>query len=304
MGEGTNTGWFGRSIGDFGSQVGQGFDINLGWKERLQQMALANARQKLADVLGPLQVQEILQKLKQGNQVQPAGIEKLPSGAISGVTFDPRTGTYGLQNLAPGAPPEPKFPTLQAAAAYYLQKGDFEKLKQVNDEIARSRAPVAGGYTDTKTDTKGRLWGFNKDTNKYEIIPTPGASFPPPREPVDPNAAYDRFVKEQEYRAAHPTVKPSKPIPPDVLALVNGPMPKNPTPEESRRLADAADRVFGGTAYKQDLIKRGQRSTILGLRSPYGAVAYDPSEYKDIVGLLRQSISAPVDLNDYTDVVK
>lgn len=132
--------WLGRSIGDFGSQVGQGFDINLGWRERLQAMALQNARQKLADLIGPLQVQELQQKLKQMQQPQAAGIEKLPSGGIGGFTFDPQTGTYGFQSLVPGAPAEPKFPTLQAAAAYYLQKGDFEKLKAVNDEIERTKA--------------------------------------------------------------------------------------------------------------------------------------------------------------------
>lgn len=102
-------------------------------------MALQNARQKLADLMGPLQVQELQQKLKQMQQPQPMGIEKLLTGGIGGFTFDPKTRTYGFQSLVPGVPPEPKFPTLQAAAAYYLQKGDFEKLKAVNDEIDRTK---------------------------------------------------------------------------------------------------------------------------------------------------------------------
>jgi hypothetical protein len=131
--------WLGRGIGDFGSQVGQGYDINLGWKERLQNMALQNARQKLADLKGPLELQELQTRIKQMQSPQPAGIVKGAGGETSGVTFDPATSTYSIKTLIPGAPQEPKFPTLQAAAAYYLQKGDFEKLKLVNDEIDRNK---------------------------------------------------------------------------------------------------------------------------------------------------------------------
>jgi hypothetical protein len=132
-------GWLGRGLGDFGSQVGQGFDINLGWKERLQNMAMEQARQKQSDLKNALDMQELQTRIKQMKSPQPAGIVKGPGGETSGVTFDPATGTYSLKNLIPGTPPEPKFPTLQAAAAYYLQKGDFDKLKLVNDEIDRNK---------------------------------------------------------------------------------------------------------------------------------------------------------------------
>jgi hypothetical protein len=165
--------WLGRGIGDFGSQVGQGFDINLGWKERLQNMAMQNARQKLADLKGPLELQELQQRVKQMGQPQPAGVVKGPGGETSGVTFDPATSTYSVKTLIPGAVPEPKFPTLQAAAAYYLQKGDFDKLKLVNDEIDRNKTQkTPEGYTDVRPDTQGRLWGFNKANNKFEQIQT------------------------------------------------------------------------------------------------------------------------------------
>lgn len=277
-------GWFGRSIGDFGSQVGQGYEINLGWKERLQNMALQNARQKIADLMGPLQVQEIQQRIKQMQQPREAGIVKGPGGETSGVTFDPATGTYSVKTLIPGAPPEPKFPNLLAAAAYYLQKGDFEKLKAVSDEIERTKPQK----TAPEPKDAFELWrAQNPNASVSEWLKLQEQY---KKQPADPNAAFDRWVKEQEYKAAHPTEKPSKPIPPDVLNLLNAPIPKSPTPEQSRRLADAADRVFGGTAYKQDLITRGRRSPLMGLRSPYSAVAYDSSEYADVLGLIKQAV--------------
>ena len=160
-------------------------------------MAFESARQKIAALIAPLQLQELQQRLKQMQQPQQAGVVPLPGGGRGGVTFNPADSAYSIQTLVPGAPPEPKFPNLKAAAAYYLEKGDFEKLKLVNDEITKTEPPKPGGYTDTKTDTSGRLWGFNKDTNQYEVVPTPGAKFPVPHEgatgaPGDVDAlAYD-----------------------------------------------------------------------------------------------------------------
>jgi|HubBroStandDraft_2_1064218.scaffolds.fasta_scaffold00006_36 hypothetical protein len=283
-------------------------------------MALANARQKLADVMGPLQIAEIQQKLKQMNQVQPAGIEKLPTGAISGVTFDPNTGTYSLQNLSPGAPPEPKFTTLQAAAAYYLQKGDFEKLKLVNDEIAKTKPPAKEEKPDTQIfggyrwqyDPENKVQGPRDKTGQYVrlgIAKEPSGSTPP----GDLDAiSYDVATGKANMPTGNlgvlvannmkklgiepPLKKPPKDIPPDVLAMLKSPVPVTPSPEESRRLADAADRIFGGTAYKEDLIKRGQRSPWMGLRDPYRAIAYPNEEYARIVGLLNNSITE--DLSD------
>jgi hypothetical protein len=157
-------GWFGRGIGDFGSQVGEGYDINLGWKERLQNLAMRNAQQKLADLKGPLELQELQTRLRQMKNPQAAGIVKGPGGETSGVTFDPETSTYSIKTLTPGATVEPKFPTLQAAAAYYLQKGDFEKLKLVNDEIDRNKQPAKS--TEPKAETQifgGYRWQLDPD---------------------------------------------------------------------------------------------------------------------------------------------
>lgn len=132
----------GRSLGDFGNQVGEGSQINLDWRQRLQNMAMEQARQKNADMKNALDMQELQKRIKLMGQPQNAGIVKGVGGETSGVTFDPATGTYSVKTLIPGAAPEPKFPTLQAAAAYYLQKGDFEKLKAVNDEMDRNKKPA------------------------------------------------------------------------------------------------------------------------------------------------------------------
>lgn len=104
-------GAFGRSIGDFGNQVGQGSDIAQAYRARQQQMAIEAARQKIASLMAPLQLQELQQLLRQMQQPQPAGIERGPNNALSGATWNPTTGKYELQPLAPGQAPTPKITT-------------------------------------------------------------------------------------------------------------------------------------------------------------------------------------------------
>lgn len=311
-------GWLGRGLGDFGSAVGQGYDINLGWKERLQQMALANARQKLEDLMGPLQLQELQTRIKQMQGTQPAGIEKGATGALSGIKWNPKTQQYEMQELAPGGPSTTKITT------------PFEAWRAENPnapltdwfKLERPPQKIPEGYEDIKTDRNGNLWGTRKDNGKFEQIPTT-AKFPVPKEgagnaPGDVDAlAYDIAAgkalmptgkfgaavakRMKELGIEPPLRKPPKPVPPDILAMLNGPIPKSPTAEQSRRLADAADRVFGGTAYKQDLIAQGRRSPFMGLRSPYAAASYDSAQYADMIGLLKQSI-ATQGANDLSDL--
>jgi hypothetical protein len=100
-----------RSLGQFGSDVSTGQDIAQDYRARAQQMQMAAARQKLADLLGPLQVAELQQRLRQQQNPQPSGIERGPTGAISGVTWNPNTGKYELQSLAPGQAVPPKITT-------------------------------------------------------------------------------------------------------------------------------------------------------------------------------------------------
>ncbi len=302
----------GRSLGDFGSDIGRGYDINLDWRQRLQNLAFQAAKQKQDALVAPLMLQELQQRIKAMQQPQPAGVEKLPGGGLSGVTF--KDGVYSLQNLAPGAPPEPKFKTPLEAMTYYANKGDAEKFAQfktIYDATRPQPKPLPGGFTGEHVDTKGRLWGFNKDTNQYEIAPTPGAKFPVPgegagsapgnldalvwdialgREKMPPPGKFGAAVatRMKELGITPPKIG-FKQVPPDIQNLLAAKIPKSPTAEQSRRLADAADRVFGGTAYKQDLIARGRRSPLMGLRSPYEAATYDGAEYADIVNLIKQA---------------
>lgn len=99
-------GWVGRSLGDFGSQVGQGYDVNLGWRERLQQMALQNARQKLEDLKGPLELQELQQRIRQGGAPQFQGTVKTPGGGESAIIRDPEQGTITTKDILPGLKPQ------------------------------------------------------------------------------------------------------------------------------------------------------------------------------------------------------
>ncbi len=285
--------------------MGQGYDINLGWKERLQNMAMENARQKLADLKGPLELQELQQRIKQMKSPQPAGIVKGVGGETSGVTFDPATGTYSIKTLIPGAPVEPKFPTLQAAAAYYLQKGDFDKLKLVNDEIDRTKTQAK----PTEIKDPFELWrsqnpqasvaDWLKLQEKYKKTGAEGGTKTPFELWIaqNPKGSYQDWLNSSAN-------KPPKPIPPDIQNLLSAPVPKNPSAEESRRLADAADRIFGGTAYKQDLMGRGRRSSLpfLGTlgRAPYVSVAYDAQEYSDILNSVKNGAARGT--SDFSDL--
>ena len=64
-------------------------------------------------------------------------------------------------------------------------------------------------------------------------------------------------------------------------------VPANPTPQQSQALATLADKVLGGSAKRQDLIDRGRRSALMGLRSPYASAAYPKDEYVDLVNIIQ-----------------
>lgn len=296
-------GWLGRGLGQFGSDVGTGWDINQQWKARTQQMAMEQARQKIAMMQAPLQLQELQQRIKAMQNPQPAGVEKLPAGGLGGVTF--QNGVYSIQNLAPGAPPEPKFASLQQAAAYYLQKGDFEKLKAVNDEIEKARAQKAPPSPKDafelwqSQNPKASVADWLKLQEKFKKPGGEGGEKTPFElwKAQNPKGAYQDWINASAN-------KPAKPIPPDIQNLLTSPVPPTPTAEQSRRLADAADRIFGGTSYKQDLMGRGRRSSFpfvgtLG-RAPYVSVAYSPDEYAATLNLVRQGAArgANSDLSD------
>jgi hypothetical protein len=96
--------WLGRSLGDFGSQAGQGADIAQNWKQRDLEMKLAQVRQKIQEAMLPLQIQDLQQRIKLAGQPQPAGFVNTPGGGTSGVMFDPSNPSkaFSSQSLIPG----------------------------------------------------------------------------------------------------------------------------------------------------------------------------------------------------------
>ena len=97
-------GWLGRSLGQFGADVGTGHDIALDWKQREQDMRIKAAQQKLQEMMLPLQLQEIQARLAEMTQPKPAGLVGTHGGGQAGVTFQPGKG-YSLQTLEEGADP-------------------------------------------------------------------------------------------------------------------------------------------------------------------------------------------------------
>ena len=95
-----------RSLGDFGSQVGQAKEISLDWRQKQQQMALAAARQKLEEQMLPLQIQEIQARLKEQTAPKPYGVIGTRGGGQAFGVFNPATSKLELQQLESGADPE------------------------------------------------------------------------------------------------------------------------------------------------------------------------------------------------------
>ena len=95
-------GWLARGIGDFGSQVGEGYLTAQDYKQKRLQMLMEQARAKQQEMLLPLQIQEIQERLKQMGLPKEVGLTSTPGGGTAGVTFDPTKSVYSLQNLVPG----------------------------------------------------------------------------------------------------------------------------------------------------------------------------------------------------------
>jgi hypothetical protein len=133
--------WLGRGIGEFGSQVGQGYDINQQWRFRDQQMKMEAARQALMDLMAPLQLQELQEKIRQMKGPQYEGMYATPGGGTAAAFLEPGATSLRTQELSPGM-----------------------------DE-----------FTGEKVDEQGRLWGLNKRNGKLELIPgQEGAKFRAP----------------------------------------------------------------------------------------------------------------------------
>lgn len=133
-------GWLLRSLGNAGSQAGEGFDIAQQWRQRAQQMKFDAARQKIADLMAPLQLSELRTKLKQAGLPQYEGTAPTEGGGESAIMYDPSAGSVTTQPL--------------------------------------SGVSAKQGYADIKIGKDGNPYGLNQRTGKYEAIPTPpGADF-------------------------------------------------------------------------------------------------------------------------------
>lgn len=92
-------GWLGRSLGQFGSDIGEGYDINQQWKQRAQQMALEQARQKQEELKFPLELQELQQRVRQMGVPQYEGTTAIPGGGLGAISREPTTGAIRVNNI-------------------------------------------------------------------------------------------------------------------------------------------------------------------------------------------------------------
>ena len=69
-------------------------------------MQLKAAKQKLEEMMLPLQLQEITARIREMTQPKNVGLVGTRGGGQAGVTFNPSTGKYDLQSLEGGADPD------------------------------------------------------------------------------------------------------------------------------------------------------------------------------------------------------
>lgn len=193
-------GWLGRGIGDFGSQVGQGYDINLGWKERLQNMALAQARQRLEELKQPLELQELQQRIRQAAAPQYMGTVKTPGGGESAIIREPQAGTITTKDILPGLKPE----QADARIGAMIQTAPTHQAKLLLSSI-RER------LNDPNADPAAILADAEKANEKYLE-----AGKPQKKEDVDLTKGVITHYDEEGNATTYPIFKGNK-INPDLL---------------------------------------------------------------------------------------
>ena len=95
-------GALGRSIGNFGEQVGEASQINQDWRQRVQNMVFQAAKQKQDQLNQALQMQELQKRIKQMAAPQFQGTVKTPGGGESAIIRDPEKGDLSFQDIVPG----------------------------------------------------------------------------------------------------------------------------------------------------------------------------------------------------------
>ncbi len=178
--------WFLRGLGDAGSQAGEATLINQDYAAKQQEMQIQAARQKIADLMAPLQLQEVQARLRELQQPKNAGIIGTPGGGTAGVTF--QDGKFSQQPLVTGANPQNVKAQIAAMAkqAPPEYQGAFESLGfeldngadplKVLDEGTKLQAQAAGktltneGKTRFKFEPeKGIIAGAdNKEWSIYD----------------------------------------------------------------------------------------------------------------------------------------
>ena len=68
-------------------------------------LAQQAAAEKLKQIMSGLQIQDLQNKIASFGQPQSAGISQTPGGGVAGYTFNPKTGTFGAQDLQSAPPP-------------------------------------------------------------------------------------------------------------------------------------------------------------------------------------------------------
>lgn len=161
---------------------------------------MRNAQQKLADLKGPLELQELQQRIRQGSAPQFQGTVKTPGGGEAAIIRDPEQGKITTQDILPGI----KIPEADARIARMIQGAPTHQAKLLLTSI-RER------LNDPNADPAAILGDAEKAYSKYLETGKPQK-----KEDVDLAKGVITHYDEEGNAESYPIFKGGK-INPDLL---------------------------------------------------------------------------------------
>ena len=180
--------------------MGEGYATNLDWRAKLQELAMRNAQQKMADLKGPLELAELQQRIRQGAAPQYQGTVKTPGGGEAAILRDPEQGTISTKDILPGL----KIPEADARIAKMIQGAPTHQAKLLLTSI-RER------LNDPNADPAAILGDAEKAYAKYLETGKPQK-----KEDVDLAKGVITHYDEEGNAESYPIFKNGK-INPDLL---------------------------------------------------------------------------------------
>lgn len=174
-------------------------------------MSFAAAREKLAQLMGPLELQELQERLNQLRQPKEAGTIATPGGGTAGITF--QGGKYGTQQIQPGLSGAAAKQEIQKMAAAAPNPEYKATLQSYADSIDAGQDPLTAlgkaqalmGQAAGRVETNAQKTRFKMDYKNGLITDADGKEW----SIYDPNLppGLKQFVESAKKRESEEETK-------------------------------------------------------------------------------------------------